>query len=91
MNKKVEKKRFSEWHLYFKEKYGKSYLLNVIAFILGFVFILSGLILLFLPGPGLLFIIVGISMVSIVSKKIAVYFDEVEANMKSFFKHLFKK
>jgi hypothetical protein len=46
--------------------------------LLGIFSILSGIILLFIPGPGLLFILIGLICWAILSKKIAKFLDKSE-------------
>jgi hypothetical protein len=54
--------------------------------LLGIFSILMGIILLFIPGPGLLFILIGLICWAILSKKIAKFLDKSEGYILNRFK-----
>lgn len=98
MNKKLKSfkkhhrfKRFRKLHHYFKRKYGKSTTVRLIAIFIGIFFILIGIILLFIPGPGLLFLILGIGLISLSSIKLARFLDKIEFRLHQLYKKYIKK
>lgn len=78
-----DKQRFEKLHDRFKQKFGTGHIVKMLALILGILFFLVGVILLFLPGPGLLFIILGLGMMSLLSKKMAHNLDELELKIRT--------
>lgn len=50
--------------------------------LIGFVFLMIGFIMLFTPGPGVLFIFLGGIFLCAISKKIAHFFDHLEIHGK---------
>lgn len=84
-------KRFRKLHKHFKEKYGKSATIRIVAILIGIIFLLIGFILLFIPGPGLLFLILGIGLISLSSIKFARFLDKIELYLYKLYRKYFKK
>jgi predicted PurR-regulated permease PerM len=51
--------------------------------IIGLLMIFIGFILLFIPGPGTLFIILGISLLCLISRKFAAFTDTLEKKIRA--------
>lgn len=53
-------------------------ILKIVITILGVIFLGLGFLMLFLPGPGLLFILLGVISVAVSSRKVAYAIDKLE-------------
>lgn len=80
-----KRKRFSSLYWYFKKTYGQGFWVQLTALFFGVLFLLIGFILLFIPGPGALFIIIGLAMLSLLSKRMAKILDKTEHRIWRYF------
>jgi hypothetical protein len=71
-------KRFSFAYTKINRYINNNFLVKIIFFALGICFICLGFLLLFMPGPGLLFILAGSTLLCVSSKKIALLLDKLE-------------
>jgi uncharacterized membrane protein YbaN (DUF454 family) len=55
---------------------------SVVAMVIGFVFMAAGVVMLFIPGPGTLFILFGFALVASHSKRLAALFDRTEPKLR---------
>lgn len=71
-------------HLYSKVNHSinENIFIRIILFALGLGFVLIGIVLLFIPGPGILTILVGAALLCVISKKIAFFFDKLEKKIR---------
>lgn len=64
----------------------QSVYLKILLFILSLLFLLVGLALLILPGPGWPFILIACLMLGVLSRRIAAYFDRCEVSIRAYIK-----
>ena len=57
--------------------------IKIILFIVGLCLILIGIMLLFIPGPGLLLLLIGSLLLCVSSKKIAIFLDKLENRLRN--------
>ena len=89
--KKIAKqkyKRFVALHRYLNERYGHSIVVRMSFFFFGFVLVIVGIVLLFIPGPGILFIVILFSITSLIFKSIAILLDKLERKVVAFYRLL---
>ncbi|OGT47276.1 MAG: hypothetical protein A3F17_08445 [Gammaproteobacteria bacterium RIFCSPHIGHO2_12_FULL_41_15] len=84
-------RRFRYAHLYLKKRWGNHFVLKLILGLLSILSILIGLILLFIPGPGLLFIAIGFMFIAVISFSVAHWLDKLEMFIRKKYKEWMKK
>lgn len=77
-------RRFFFAYLKINRLINRNLMVKILFFVTGLVFFLLGVVMLFMPGPGVLFLIVGGLLLCVVSKKIARFFDIVEIHGRKF-------
>ena len=60
-------------------------ILKLITLLFGIVILLAGLVFLIIPGPGIIFILLGSVLLCMVSRRIATGLDKLEKNINSYF------
>ncbi len=85
LNKKPGR-RFLFSYIKINRKIRHNLILKILCSIFGAVFLLLGILMLFLPGPGLLLILLGIVLLCVSSIKIAYFVDRLEHNINRYFK-----
>ena len=73
-------RRFLYAYLVINKIINSNILVRFLLFVLGFIFLLVGVVMIFTPGPGVLFIFLGGLFLCVISKKIAYFFDHLEVN-----------
>lgn len=68
----------SRFNTRFDAHQGRSFLIRLVLSTIGAVFVLAGLLMLVFPGPGLLFILLGLSLGSLVFRPMARLLDAIE-------------
>lgn len=71
-------KRFQHYYQLINRKINHNIYLKVLFSIIGSIFFLLGVIMLFTPGPGLLFILLGILLLCLISHRLSIFFDRQE-------------
>ena len=64
---------------------------SLIALVVGIVLLAAGVVLLFIPGPGSLFIVFGLAMVASHSERLASRLDRAEPRVRAWFRRLERK
>lgn len=65
--------------------------IKIILILLGIVSFLVGFILLFIPGPGTLFLVISAILLCLSSRKLAIWFDEKEVTVRKWYERYQKK
>ena len=74
-----------------KETVHQHWLIKIILILFGLFVILCGLLMLVLPGPGLLVLALGIALFSLLSYKLAKHLDRIEKALYQFYVKRLKK
>jgi len=75
---KAPGRRFTYAYLVINKYINKNAFFRFFSFFLGICLILLSIILMFTPGPGILFFLLGVALLCVSSKKIALLFDQAE-------------
>lgn len=75
-------RRFLYSYIKINRKIRHNLFLKILFSIVGALFILLGFLMLFLPGPGILFMLFGIILLCVSSRKVAYFVDRLEHNIR---------
>jgi Putative transmembrane protein (PGPGW) len=81
--KKQSGRRFLYAYHHINDKINRNIWVKIGISIIGLLIIFIGFILLFIPGPGTFFIILGISLLCLVSRKFAMLVDILEKKIRA--------
>ena len=71
-------KRFHYIYCYVNSWINENIIIKIILVIIGVFLVLAGIILLFIPGPGLLFILIALMLFCVSSSHVAHWLDKIE-------------
>ncbi len=75
--------RFLYGYLWLNHHSNQRVLYKIMLITLSILFIIIGIILLFIPGPGMLFIFIGVVLLAMTSKKMAKFLDACEIKIRN--------
>lgn len=75
-------KRFQHYYHLINRRINHNIYIKIILIVIALISFLIGFILLFIPGPGLLFILISAALLCLSSRRLAAFFDHLEEKMR---------
>lgn len=74
----LKRKSGRKFRYLYRQLRGERYLIRISVVCLGILFLLIGLVMIITPGPGLVFILLGLGCMTVISSRLAFWLDRLE-------------